>query len=278
MGRKERIAELKRNAIICNVKDANGNESSDVKSRIGGKPTLPEGMEWPYNTPEEGESTGSPLAFMAQFSFEELAEYDLDHVLPQKGMVYFFYDAAEEAAGFMVNEKDSARILFYEGDTETLKEREFPEELEEDFQIPQFDIQFATQSEVPLCEEYEQITQESVSYGEYDDDLEALGLYRDGDQEITKLLGYADLCQGSMLLICEMIRNGIDCHNFDYLKHKDEYIDAVSEWLLLFQVDTISNSEFELMFGDNGRLYYYIRKEDLKNKNFENGWFMTQCY
>lgn len=278
MGRKERIAELKRNAIICNVKDANGNESSDVKSRIGGKPTLPEGMEWPYNTPEEGESTGSPLAFMAQFSFEELAEYDLDHVLPQKGMVYFFYDAAEEAAGFMVNEKDSARILFYEGDTETLKEREFPEELEEDFQIPQFDIQFATQSEVPLCEEYEQITQESVSYGEYDDDLETLGFDRDGDKEITKLLGYADLCQGSMLLICEMIRNGIDCHNFDYLEHKDEYIDAASEWILLFQVDTISNSEFELMFGDNGRLYYYIRKEDLQNKKFENGWFMTQCY
>lgn len=33
-----------------------------------------------------------------------------------------------------------------------------------------------------------------------------------------------------MLLICEMIRNGIDCHNFDYLKHKDEYIHAASEW------------------------------------------------
>lgn len=278
MNRKERISELKRNAILCNLKDTDDTESGKTRSRVGGKPCLPEDMEWPCNTPEEGESVGRPLSFVAQFDFEELAEYDLEQVLPQKGVVYFFYDFVEEPAGFMVREKEAARILFYEGDTGKLKEREFPEELEEDFRIPRFDIQFTTQSEVPMCEEYEQLTRENVSYGEYDDDVEELGFYRDGDREITKLLGYADLCQGSMLLICEMIRNGIDCHNFDYLQYKDQYIGAVSDWVLLFQVDTISNSEFELMFGDNGRLYYYIRKEDLKNKNFEKGWFMTQCY
>ena len=68
----------------------------------------------------------------------------------------------------------------------------------------------------------------------------------------------------------------MSCGNFDYLALKPQYADKASEWILLFQVDIISNSEFELMIGDSGRLYYYIRKDDLKNKRFDKCWFMTQ--
>ena len=35
---------------------------------------------------------------------------------------------------------------------------------------------------------------------------------------------------------------------------------------------------FELMFGDCGRIYFYIRKEDLRNRNFENVWLSLQCF
>lgn len=119
---------------------------------------------------------------------------------------------------------------------------------------------------------------EQLEERDFPEDLDALNLNQNNDKEVTKILGYADLCQGSMLLQCEMIRNNIDCNDFEYLKYQDEYIDAVGDWILLFQVDTISDSDFELMFGDCGRLYFYIRKEDLKEKKFENGWFVSQCY
>lgn len=100
----------------------------------------------------------------------------------------------------------------------------------------------------------------------------------DNEKEIIKLLGYADLCQGSMLLECEMIWNGIDYHNSEYQKYSNQYIQAASDWILLFQIDSIYNSEFELIFGDNGRLYYYIREEDLKDKKFEKFQFIAKWY
>ncbi|MCD2347047.1 DUF1963 domain-containing protein [Clostridium guangxiense] len=31
------------------------------------------------------------------------------------------------------------------------------------------------------------------------------------------------------------------------------------------------------MFGDCGEIYFYIRKADLKDKNFENVWLILQC-
>ena len=40
---------------------------------------------------------------------------------------------------------------------------------------------------------------------------------------------------------------------------------------------TISDDDYELMFGDCGHIYYWIRKEDLMNCNFENTWLILQC-
>ena len=60
-------------------------------------------------------------------------------------------------------------------------------------------------------------------------------------------------------------------------KEKNELLKASEEWTLLFQLDTVRKNGFELMFGDDGRIFYYIRKDDLKNKNFENIWLILQC-
>ena len=52
---------------------------------------------------------------------------------------------------------------------------------------------------------------------------------------------------------------------------------SLKDWLLLFQLDTVTKDDFELMFGDCGRIYYYIRKEDLEARNFYNVWLIMQC-
>lgn len=278
MNNKEKIINLKRNAIICELERTDEIFQTGTKSKIGGRPFLPKGLDWFRNTCAEGEKKGTPLSFIAQFNMEELREFDLDNMLPKKGILYFFYDLYEEPIGCMAKERNGAKIYFYDGEWEQLEEKDFPEDLDENFRIPQFDVHFTTRYEAPMCEEYREIIQEDIGFDEYNNDLDALNLYQNNDEEVTKILGYADLCQGSMLLQCEMIRNNIDCNDFEHLKYQDEYIDAAGDWILLFQVDTISDSDFELMFGDCGRLYYYIRKEDLKEKKFENGWLVSQCY
>ena len=275
---REKILNLKRNSIICKLESANENTQNSIKSKIGGKPFLPKEINWFRNTFMGEENNGKPLSFLAQFNMEELLKFDLDHMLPKKGMLYFFYDFYEEPIGCMTKEKNGAKIFFYDGNMEELEEQAFPQDLNKEFCIPQFNIHFSTRYEVPMCEEYREIMQDNIRYDDYNSELDSLCLNRNNDEEVTKILGYADLCQGSMLLQCEMIRNGIDCNDFKYLKYQNKYIDASAEWILLFQIDTISNSDFELMFGDCGRLYFYIRKEDLKEKNFEKGWFISQCY
>ena len=52
---------------------------------------------------------------------------------------------------------------------------------------------------------------------------------------------------------------------------------SVEDWQLLFQLGTVSGEGFSLMFGDCGRIYFYIRKEDLLARRFEKIWLILQC-
>jgi uncharacterized protein YwqG len=47
------------------------------------------------------------------------------------------------------------------------------------------------------------------------------------------------------------------------------------DWHLLLQVD--SEQAAGMMWGDVGRLYYWIRSKDLKAGNFDNVWLVLQC-
>ena len=46
-------------------------------------------------------------------------------------------------------------------------------------------------------------------------------------------------------------------------------------WRLLAQVD--SDDDLDMMWGDFGMLYYWIREEDLKNRHFDRAWMILQC-
>lgn len=269
---QKKIILLKRNAIYCELLDG-VTAKSLTSSKIGGKPCLPKQQEWFCI---DNGVTSYPLAFVAQINLKEVEKYDIEHILPSKGMLYFFYDFMEESIGCYPEDRNHFEVLYYEGDMSKLEEKDYPPSLEGDFCIPEFSIKFSTHYEVPMCEEYNEITGEKLDYDEYNTVAEIVNLDHDHDQEIFKLLGYADLCQGSMLVECEMVCDGISCGNFDHIPLREKYKDKASDWILLFQVDTISNSDFELMIGDTGRLYYYIRKEDLRNKRFDRCWFMTQ--
>ncbi|MCI6583120.1 MAG: YwqG family protein [Oscillospiraceae bacterium] len=41
--------------------------------------------------------------------------------------------------------------------------------------------------------------------------------------------------------------------------------------------DEDNDYDYELMFGDCGHIYFWIRKSDLKNRDFDNIWLVLQC-
>ena len=103
------------------------------------------------------------------------------------------------------------------------------------------------------------------------------------EEDISKMLGYANIVQGEMLSECERVSRGLSCSSQDSYENLSDEINndidkKASEWLLLFQIGTISNNDFELMFGDCGYIYVYIRKSDLLEKRFDKIQFSLQCY
>ncbi len=98
----------------------------------------------------------------------------------------------------------------------------------------------------------------------------------------SKLLGWADVIQGNMTSECELIARGYTSDEVwnggNFPKEELEKIEtAADKWTLLFQLDTVEHRGFSLMFGNYGRIYFYIRKDDLRAKRFDRIWLILQC-
>jgi len=98
----------------------------------------------------------------------------------------------------------------------------------------------------------------------------------------SKLLGWADIIQNCMTYECELVSRGYSYGDIgkNIPKEENEYAEKHSgeEWMLLFQLDSVEQENFELMFGDCGCIYFYIRKEDLAARRFDRAWLVLQCY
>jgi uncharacterized protein YwqG len=54
------------------------------------------------------------------------------------------------------------------------------------------------------------------------------------------------------------------------------FLSGVDQWLLLLQLD--SDDPIDVMWGDGGMLYFWIRRDDLANRRFDKTWMTLQCY
>lgn len=275
------LEAIKRNEIVIE-RTVSREKLAPNASKIGGKPFLPADFVWPYfegDSYEDGWGN-RPLSFICQINLEEAKAYDEENLLPEKGMFYFFYESASQTWGFDPGDKGAARVFYYES-TEGFGELDFPEDLKEEFIIKEMSLEFSASDSYPSFEELEIHSDADCDWDEYDEALEELGVDVE-EIEKTKLLGYADLVQGEALTECERISRGLYCGDHESYVNtpddvKEEIQKCAKDWLLLCQVSSFEEDGFELMFGDCGLIYFYIKKEDLKNKNFENIWLVLQC-
>ena len=273
------------------------------QSKYGGKPHLPEGVEWPrYTFEEKGKTEDKPLSFLAQFNLAETHPFDTDGLLPSTGMLYFFYEMESMKWGFDPKDRGCSRV-FYVGDAAAqLTPMDFPEDLDAHYIIPEFNLSFKKQKSLPSFEEFEvHAGNEKILYEdareqmeEDGEDLDEWDLYENAlenygcpiDEETnedSRLLGYADVIQNEMLEECEKVSRGFYCGDAGKKlsgEERRQIKEQRKEWVLLFQMGTVADSEeeYELMWGDAGCIFFYIKKEDLKERNFEKTWLILQCY
>ena len=269
---------LERNAINM-MADAEGKVLYPDSSKIGGRPYLPADFEWPeYKDKNDGEIR--PLSFFCQLNLSELSAYDRDGLLPERGILSFFYECESFCWGFDPEDKGAARVFYYEN-TEGFVPTDIPQEIDSDYVMPEMPLSFEARKAYPMFEEFDVLSDIICDCEDYDRLVEELG----GDVWVSdrhKILGYADIIQNEMLSECEMNTRGISTgtpENYKNLSEaaKADICEKEKEWVLLLQLSTIETDDFCWMFGDGGMLYYYIRKEDLANRRFENTWFSLQC-
>ena len=277
----EILDSLKKNEITIFTEFNNNSEIID-KSKIGGKPYLPKDFIWPYYQ-------RLPLSFLAQINLEEVSSLDKDKLLPDKGILYFFYELETQEWGYNPQSKGCAKVFYFENNS-NFDLIDFPEDMEDYYKIPEFKINFKSNISLPSYEDFFNLVEDKEELEDITEN-EFYDIYHSAYDELSKkyllpiekyikLLAYPDVIQNSMEEECEAVTRGFDMGGVESYpkKYQKEIRSASKDWILLFQMDTVETSDYELIFGDSGHIYFWIKKEDLKNKNFDNIWLILQCY
>jgi uncharacterized protein YwqG len=238
-------------------------------SKIGGRPDLPKSTSWP-------QINGRPLHFIAQINLEHV-DFDMPH-FPRNGLLSFFYDALEQPWGFDPKDRGSWKVVYLKeiGDLERKIE---PAEIVEQGTFTTSRISFSKQTTLPS---WESLCIQRLELNDEEQDLylnlyEKLQEYNNSTGLTHRLLGHPDTIQGEMQLECQLVTNGLYCGDSSgYEDPKRTVLEpGADSWRLLLQID--SEEDIGMMWGDVGRIYFWILEDDLIKMNFNNVWVVLQC-
>jgi uncharacterized protein YwqG len=244
------------------------------RSKLGGRPDLPAGIVWP-------ERDGKPMCFLAQLALADLAPLDSEKLLPRTGCLWFFH-AGQDVWGSDPKHAGGWAVIF-DPNARNLAPREFPAGLAADVRFAECNLTLEPEETLPPLDspagEALGITQESD--GDAYDVLHAALIGADDTETepvAHRVLGWPDPIQGDMQLECQLGSNGLDCGDASaYTDPRREALQpGAADWQLLLQIDSDENTA--MMWGDGGRLYFWIRKQDLAARRFDRVWCILQCY
>ncbi|MBW3624873.1 MAG: DUF1963 domain-containing protein [Armatimonadetes bacterium] len=250
-----------RPAIRVRVKPADENDIGIGASKFGGSPDLTPEVPWP-------ELNGSPLHFLAQIRLEECHSLDADGLLPEAGLLSFFYDAENQPWGDL-EQAGGWAVLYHPGPSGALVRRTPPGSLE---RFRPCQAVFDPTVTYP----FEWVEEADQSAGEEEEYLSEV-LYEIGDKGPDhQLLGHPSPVQGAVETECECRRleaageSGLPIA--ELIKKAEE---RAGDWLLLLQIDSDENPQW--MWGDGGSLYYCILRQDMAAREFNKSWLVMQC-
>ena len=242
-------------------------------SKFGGSPDMPLSMPWPA-------WRDRPLGFVAQVNLTEIAPYaPATGILPTSGELYFFYDLWEQPWGFDPKDRGGAKVIYVDGAAAQFQRRSAPPSTYNTVDPAPITASAITYSLdlSPRSAQSEQLDllvpdrdmRERYSEWWFDPSTECLPVHQ--------LLGLPALVQGDMEIECQFASNGVyvgDTKALHDRRHEHMKASAV-DWELLLQVD--SDDTLGTMWGDSGRIYFWIRRQDLAARNFEQTWLILQC-
>lgn len=281
----DHIASLVRPAIRLEHGDGPGETTS---SKLGGLPNLPPDVTWP-------EWKGRPLAHLAQIRLSEVKAFDHEALLPSAGVLWFFWDSFSVAFyrtgeeygdlagwGYKPDDKGSAAVRFHEADSD-LHPSSHPKLVPEAV-LPEWPVVPLSEVTLPPFDSVG-VEELGLSKSELDAYVELAyrvwnlqrGSGKPSDHDLSpnhRLLGHPDQIQDDMAVECELVTRNLNWNDYEALR--DQIDRSASEWRLLLQVGS-DEERLDVLWGDVGRLYFWIREQDLASRNYDLSWLILQC-
>jgi len=240
-------------------------------TRFGGSPDVPNDFAWPYHRER-------PLTFLAQFDLSIIRTKEL----PDCGWLLFFYDVAEQPMGYDPIHKGGARVVHFDCPREELSRSEHPDVTSAGgpFEPCSLQLRYA----VALPDVNDRSLAEYIANGcESDTSRYRAHVHTLCDVTAAEpnhhLLGHPRLIQGDVRDQCQLVTNGIYCGDPSGYKHPkaDSLLkDASNDWQLLLELDS-DEAGPDWIWGNEGRIDYFIRRSDLLARAFDRSWLVLQC-
>ena len=246
------------------------------QSRIGGIPDVPPGFLWPRYD-------GLGLSFIAQLDLAQLANPSAVLPLPSQGSLAFFYDSNQRTWGFDPKDRGSALVAYFPEPTSTLIRTPIPDDVSNWGRFPCGSVEYYREKILPDAR-WPHFTPE-LSVAEQTLSMAYEDVLRDDDSSPRhRLGGYADCVQNPMELECQFVTNaskrfasglycGDDTAGYEGLSEA-EFAPGAIDWRLLLQID--SDNDAGMMWGDCGKIYFWIKEDDLRSRNFDKAWLILQ--
>jgi uncharacterized protein YwqG len=279
---KHRLERIKSN-ILRSVKPSVELRLADPRqslvpgqSHLGGVPDLPSPELWPtYGR--------TALSFIGQIRLEDLRPHPAASELPPRGLLSFFYDIDGWPSGDDTSRRVGWKVLYFE-DCDRVVTVSEPGRGVVPVTLPSFTVLFVSSLTLPALRSIEMdplelADDERARYRNLRE--EALLLVTDNpNMPLHRVLGHPDAIQGCMQRTVqfashdEHLPHGV----YSYYEHPRaaELIPGAFDWRLLLQID--SDERLGVTWGDAGRIYFWVHKNDLIARDFSKVWLFLQCY
>jgi uncharacterized protein YwqG len=249
-------------------------EINPMGSHLGGLPAVPDGFDWPS-------WRGRPLSFIGQIRLEDLGASRGWFGLPPNGWLSFFYEATDQPWG-APRDAGGWRVVWFPPSSLTVREIQAGPDAPRRLSARSVDfdeeLTVAGWESIELDPDAALAARDRVAKAAY---IRAFIDFADrlpgADQRGPRhrMFGFPDQIQAEMRIQCELASRGLAAIDRSRLVERAATELAATQWELLLQVD--SDPALGTEWGDVGRIYYWIRRDDLSAGVFERSWLILQC-
>jgi uncharacterized protein YwqG len=175
-----------------------------------------------------------PLTFLGQINFQQVAPHDQLHLLPQEGILYVFYDT-EYLPSY--SDGESHKLIYIKDQKELKQRKNQSSPFKEVYQY------FVSRCSLPDVG--------TLSFAKEEDE-ENYELMQEWMNGYTHLLGHPRWIQEDPMTTIK--------------KYEQPNTFNEEDWFLLLQIDSVYQANMNWI--DDGILYFYIHKDDLKKQDF----------